>query len=525
VRRPAAFRVDASVQIGSGHVHRCLALAQAFRSRGVESVFIHREHEGNLRALIESRGFRVYALPTPLPDYRGPADADYGSWLGVPESIDAEESSEVLRAVGAQLVIVDHYGLGRGWEGFIRPHVEQVVVIEDLPDRPHSSDVIIDQVGTRTHRANRLGPPHGPEMTLAGPHYALIDATFSWARRLATRRSDVGRILVFFGASDRQGLTEHALRVLSEPLFSRIHLDVVIGINASRGSNVERLAQSRGRTVLHESQRTLAPLMLRADLMIGAAGMTSWERCTLGLPSIAAIVAENQQRGAALLVAEGAARSMDLRTPDEAVPADFEQRLRNELRELLAEPTCLPAMSDSAFRLTDGCGAARVAEVLLPTSPDTTRLRPVTYEDRALLFRWANDTGVRRASFRPEPISWDEHIAWFAAVQSDPSSRIWILEAQDSLPVGQFRVSVENGVGVVDYSVDSDFRGRGLGRRILSVGLDAWRQDFPTVPLRAETTLENRRSRAALAAAGWTEGDGGRWSAGGRGTNLDLDGL
>jgi RimJ/RimL family protein N-acetyltransferase len=358
-------------------------------------------------------------------------------------------------------------------------------------------------------------------MTLAGPHYASIDASFALARQFATPRTDIGRILVFFGASDSQGLTEHALRVLSEPLFSRVHLDVVIGVNAPLSSNIERLARLRGRTVLHEPQSTLAPLMLRADLMIGAAGMTSWERCALGLPSIAAVVAENQQRGAALLVAEGAARSIDLRSSIADLPAGFEQQLTNALSELLAMPDCLAAMSENAFRLTDGCGATRVAEVLLPTSPDATSLRPATEADSALLFRWANDPDVRRASFHSEPIGWDEHIAWCSAVISDPSSRIWILETQDSLPVGQFRVSVEDGAGVVDYSVDSDFRGRGLGRRLLEVGLDAWRQTFPTVPLRAETTLENRRSRAALAAAGWKKGQGGDWTAGG--ANLDSD--
>ena len=508
----AAFRVDASRRIGSGHVYRCLALAEALRVRGARSVFIHREHEGNLRPLIESRGFPVHLLPPPTADAGLLSDSEYAEWLGVAEATDAQESLNAIQAVGAEMVIVDHYALGPAWEATVKPHVDRVVAIDDLPGRRHACDLLIHQVGTTTHESAQPGTGSDVSRVLSGPHYALIDATYIAARRLMTPRSELGRILVFFGASDQLGLTPCALRVLSEEEFDHIPIDIVAGINDKHSMGLETLARDRGQVIVHEPQESLAPLMLRADLLVGAAGMTSWERCTVGLPSIAVVTAENQRLGADLLLEAGAARTIDARGADDSVQSDFERILRAELLALLDSPAELAAMSAAGPRVADGCGAGRVAEQLIPSGPESTRLRSVREDDRSLLFRWVNDPDVRRASFSSEPIDWDDHADWFARLRRDPASRIWILETQGSVPVGQFRVSVRDGVGRVDYSVDADFRGRGLGREILKVGLEAWRSKFPEVPLRAETKGDNLASQAALVSAGWATSDGVAWN-------------
>lgn len=516
----AAFRVDASRQIGSGHVYRCLALAEALRSHGVDSVFIHRAHVGNLHSLIESRGFSVRLLPPPPLSGSPQRDADYPTWLGVAESVDVEESADAVREVGAKLLFVDHYGVSRDWEYAIRRQVDRVVVIEDLPDREHDCDVLIDQSGAWAAARAEQDAGLNPDLILAGPNYALVDPIYREARQLAVPRSQISRILVFFGASDHLGLTEHALRVLNKPPFDRVAVDVVIGTSRASDGAIERLADVRGRATLHEAQRSLAPLMLRADLMIGAAGMTSWERCAVGLPSIAAVVAENQLPGAAVLEAMGAARCIDVRGHDGETRADVQELFREELLDVFAAASRLRQMSEGALRLSDGLGAARAAEFLVPRSVEATRLRVAREDDAALLFRWANDGDVRKASFSSNPIGWDEHRRWFAAVREDPEGRIWILETESAVPLGQFRVTQQEGVGVLDYSVDADFRGRGFGRRLLALGLQAWRRDFPAVPLRAATRPGNERSRAALSAAGWTESGEGHWDSGGRLTIL-----
>ena len=478
-------------------------------------MFIHRAHDGHLESLIKSRGFSVHLLPPPPLSSAHQGAADYSTWLGVAESTDVEESADAVRAAGARMLFLDHYGVSRDWECAIRQHVDRVIVIEDLPDREHDCDVLVDQAGAWASARTGQGSQLNPGLVLAGPNYALIDPVYGEARQLAVPRSEINRILVFFGASDHLGLTEQALRVLSEPPFNHASVDVVMGMNDEVGGAVEQLANARGRTTLHEAQHSLAPLMLRADLMIGAAGMTSWERCAAGLPSIAAVIAENQLAGAAVLEAMGAARCIDVRGHEGKSRADVEKLFRKELLEVFAETPRLAQMSNSALQLSDGRGAARVAEVLVPSRVEATRLRVVREEDTALLFKWVNDGEVRKASFSADPISWHEHCRWFAAVRENPESRIWILETEGGVPIGQFRVSQEEGVGVLDYSVDADFRGRGFGRRILASGLQAWRRDFPTVPLRAATRPENQRSRAALSAAGWTETDDGRWDSGG----------
>lgn len=513
--RIAAFRVDASTRIGSGHVHRCIALAEALLKHGFESIFVHRAHDGDLRSLIESRGFSVRMLPPPPSSQVDQRDAEYSTWLGVPESVDVKQSADAIQEAGAQLLVVDHYGLGHDWESALRPYVDRVVVIEDLPDREHDCDVLIDQSGAWTSTNKNHGERMHSSAALVGPHYALIDASYGQARPLTVLRSEIGRILVFFGASDSLGLTEHALRVLSEPPFEHATVDVVVGANHSGADAIKRLVEARTRTNLHQTQQSLAPLMLRADLMVGAAGMTSWERCAVGLPSITAVIAENQLPGAAVLEATGAARCIDVRGDDGRARTDVEELLRAELLEVIANAPQLVQMSESALRLLDGRGAARAAEILVPGSVESSRLRVARDDDAALLFRWVNDAEVRKASFSSDPIGWDEHCRWFAAVREDPESRVWVLETEAGVPLGQFRVARQEGVGVLDYSVDADFRGRGFGRRLLALGLQAWRRDFPSVPLRAATRPENWRSRAALAAAGWTESGEGSWDSGG----------
>jgi len=137
-----AFRVDASAHIGAGHVMRCLNLARALRDKGASSCFFCRPHEGNLISLVEQNAFPVVALPAPATD-RGPGA--YKDWVGASPEQDARDSLDALGERKPDWLVADHYGLDAQWERSMRPHVGRIMLIDDLADRLHECDLLLDQ--------------------------------------------------------------------------------------------------------------------------------------------------------------------------------------------------------------------------------------------------------------------------------------------------------------------------------------------------------------------------------------------
>jgi len=174
-----------------------------------------------------------------------------------------------------------------------------------------------------------------------------------------------------------------------------------------------------------------------------------------------------------------------------------EQTLATALRHLLADKDALAALAWRAWRITDGLGARRVAETILPNPTDTLRLRPARSLDTALYFEWANDPKTRQHAHNPEPTSWATHDRWFDARLADPESILWVMETPTGLPVGQTRVEVHEGTGILDYSVDPAFRGRSWGRRLLELTAVAWREQGREEPLEGTVLPHNAPSRSS----------------------------
>jgi UDP-2,4-diacetamido-2,4,6-trideoxy-beta-L-altropyranose hydrolase len=273
------FRTDASVAIGGGHVARCLTLAQALRERGARITFVCRELPGNGCGLIESQGYRVCRLP------------ETGAFDGLQ---DARLTAGVLEGKPDWL-IVDHYRIAAGWEGRLRPLVGRIMVIDDLADRPHDCDLLLDQNLTAAPQERYDGLTTAGCRLFLGPRYALLRDEFITARRtLRSRDGRVGRLLLSFGASDPSHETEKALRSLDREIFRDLALDVVVGSANPQRSRIEQICAARHNTTFHCQASTMAQLMACADLAVGAGGATVWERCYLGLPALVVVVAQNQ---------------------------------------------------------------------------------------------------------------------------------------------------------------------------------------------------------------------------------------
>jgi len=355
------MRVDASLQIGSGHVMRCLTLADELRSRGAEVHFVCREHPGHLCALVEERGYPCIGLVAPTSEYHAPVDdPSHAAWLAVPWQQDAEETAAALPSGGVDWLIVDHYALDRRWEEKLRPHVSKIMVIDDLADRPHDCDLLLDQNLGRT-------PSDYSQLikntcsTLLGPQYALLRPEFAKWRSYSLNRRNPSRltnVLINMGGVDKDNVTGKVLEAIKDcqlPVDCKI--TVVMGTTSPWLDSVSQLASVLPwDTAVKVGVTNMAQIMADSDLAIGAAGSTSWERCCIGLPTILLVIAENQIVAAKFLGESGSAIVLD------------QNWKKNELNKLLYNLVSLPGtitnMIKAGSEITDGNGVCLVCNLI-----------------------------------------------------------------------------------------------------------------------------------------------------------------
>ena len=358
----ALIRVDASLDIGTGHVMRCLTLAIEWRARTKpEIVFVCRELEGNLGDLIERAGFRVIRLAKPNNfDHHNVENsaADYSDWLLTTES---EDANEVVRCIGSRktdFVIVDHYALGETWEQIIRKSSRRIIVLDDLANRAHDCDVLFDSSPGGSVKAYQELLPR-ESSCFVGPEFAILRKEFLINRPTdenQLRKSGCHRILVAMGGVDKKNITMDALEAIQRstaPIDAQI--TVVLGENAPWIDAVrEKLRTMHQRTCLMVNVSNMSELMSTSDLAIGAAGTTALERCCMGLPSIQVVLADNQIRSAAALEALGAAVT--------ASGSDVAESIRIKLDDLIKSPERMVVMSRRAASIVDGLGTSRILD-------------------------------------------------------------------------------------------------------------------------------------------------------------------
>jgi UDP-2,4-diacetamido-2,4,6-trideoxy-beta-L-altropyranose hydrolase len=325
-----AFRADASLRLGMGHVMRCLTLADELRRQGAACLFLCEERPGNMIPEIAARGYPVHALHA-------------GAEL---TSVD--------------VMVVDHYSIGEPWETAVRSCSRFLVVLDDLADRRHYCDLLIDQNLGRTESHYLPLVPPGCRI-LTGPDYALLRAEFPAMRAYSLRRREpasLRRLLIFMGGVDRSNVTGKVLEALhEEDLPSGTHFTVVLGPKAPWAEQVrQEAARLPWDTDVQVGPQDMAKLMADSDLAVGAAGGSAWERCCLGLPSLIIPIADNQLFGAKALGEANAAYNL-------GDPDGLSGSLPRALAALRSVER-LTEMGVCASRLVDGLGAGRVCEYI-----------------------------------------------------------------------------------------------------------------------------------------------------------------
>jgi len=293
-----AIRTDASSLIGSGHVMRCLSLADALSHLGNDVIFICKAHKSNLINRIIDSGYQVISLALSAKnDIASPLTLE--KLLGGTQQDDAQKTIAAVKSIKVEWMIVDHYALDKYWHKKIRQYVKRIFVIDDLGNRKYDCDILLDQNLGSTNEKYQGIVPNDCKLLL-GPKYALLRPDFSkWRDKSLKKRKHVKipkNILVSLGGVDLQNVTIDIIKELSRiPFLANKIVNVVLGSQSPHINSVKSVAESSCLEVcIHTDTKHMAELMSLADLAIGASGSSSWERCALGLPSINFVIADNQ---------------------------------------------------------------------------------------------------------------------------------------------------------------------------------------------------------------------------------------
>jgi len=487
-----AFRVDASSQIGTGHFMRCLTLADELRQRGTQIRFISRHLPDHLRDMLTAKGVEFMPLNA-CPNASIVDDLAHAHWLGTSQHTDAQDSAQALSDQPWDWLVVDHYALDARWESALRPTAKNILVIDDIADRQHDCDMLLDQnfyAGIDTRYTGKV-PEHC--RLLLGPRYALLRDEFRQLRdQVKPRTGPVKRILVFFGGVDADNYTGRAIEALADIGIEGLHVDVVIGAQHPHREQIES-ACAKHQFDCHVQTNRMAELMAAADLAIGAGGSTTWERCCLGLPTLTFCTAENQIKQVADAASAGLLYAPELK--DELI-----QVIKHHLRALFENNALIRSISRNAMQAVDGRSALRVIENM---DCGSIKIRLASQDDSVKLYEWRNHPAVRAVSCNTDVIILEDHQKWFAAVMTDPD-RILLIGQRGDAPVGVVRFDIQDDAADVSIYLVPDLQEPGLGRSLLQSAERWFAVNRPGVlEVRAHVLGGNERSQHLFLGAGY----------------------
>lgn len=412
---------------------RCLNLATALHRKGARCRFICRNHKGNFKARIQLEGFEVVVLTETGSSCSSstPESSDPATWLGVEGRVDAQETIEALGSERPDWLIVDHYSLEAHWHQSLRPHCGKIMVIDDLANRNYDCDLFLDQnlMAVMEKRYDHLLPDSCPR--LLGPHFALLQTCYADLHLQAPPRlGPVRRLLVSFGGTDPHGLTETALDALQGLGGPDLRVDLVGNDQSPQWPRLMERVRGLPHLKLHSSLDTLAALILRADLALGAGGVTSWERCCLGLPALVVTTAENQKGIAEELHRRKLIRYLGHHS---SLPA---RALATALRDVLHEN--LEEWSRHCLAVVDGQGAERVADLLMSDLAWNVNARPACRSDEEALCVEPSFGPILKESNQSAQISFPMlRDIFYNCLRNPEHERIYVVETCRGISIGK----------------------------------------------------------------------------------------
>jgi UDP-2,4-diacetamido-2,4,6-trideoxy-beta-L-altropyranose hydrolase len=492
------IRTDASVHIGSGHVMRCLVLAQGLTLLGHQVRFVCRPQTGDLITFIESKDFCVYTLAPPNIELIPTTSADYAAWLQVPWQQDAQDL--LAQVAAADLVIVDHYALSADWQLCIQQALScKIMAIDDLA-RHHHADLILDQTLLRcseeyksAHHASAHNR-HQTNQVLTGCDFALLNPQFNYYRQqvlvndvLASRP----KLLLSMGGIDQPNATLLVLTTLAAlPKLSRPLVTILLGPRAPHFQQVKTFCLQHTDWVTHlDFVDNMAELMSQQQIAIGAPGTTSWERACLGLPSIIVPLADNQQTISRNLVAVEAVYKLELDEIAVHLLSCYQKLLKN-----------WPQLRANNLKLCDGLGLKRVLTAIGHlTGTSQLHLRSATGADIKQVFDWQCQPSTRKYALNQQVPTWTGHDNWMRYKLLQQQDYFYMITIADT-DVGVVRLDkIAETEYLLSIFIDPAYYNQGIARRALAY-LDVL---HPSITIHAQVLTANVASQQLFTRAGY----------------------
>ncbi len=474
------IRADASTQIGTGHVMRCLALAQAWQEVGGDVYFVLAYHVPALEARLRAEGMQVVHLELDAP--------------GSEE--DAVETAVLGQKLQAQWVVVDGYHFDAEYQQYLKTAGFRLLFIDDYGHASHYyADIVLNQ---NIYAQPGLYPnKESYTQLLLGTKYALLRREFwewrEWQRPLPQKAR---KILVTLGGSDPNNVTLTVIQALRQLPYEDLEAIVLVGAQNPYYSELETAVIQDTRIQLKRNATNMPELMAWADLAISAGGSTNWELCFMGLPVVLISLAENQLPIVQFLQETETAVSMGWHTFVTV------EKITEEIVTLIESQKQREMMSQRARRFVDGCGAKRISSIFTPL---WLTLRPVQLEDALLIWSWANDPFVRVVSFSTTEIPWEAHIKWFENKLNDSYCVFYIASNSKNQPVGQARYDVNGDECIISVSLVTEFRGCGYGTQLIQQATQKFFMESHVKIVIAHIKEQNTASIRAFMKAGFQE--------------------
>jgi len=473
------IRADATTRIGTGHIMRCIALAQAWQDRGGDVTFLSHCDSKALRQRIIDEGFDFIPIEKPCPD---PNDLSF--------TLDMLSAISHQPSAASPWLALDGYHFTPDYQKAIRDNGYRLLVIDDMAHLDHYyADILLNQ---NIHASSLHYSCDRDTVKLLGCEYVLLRREFlkykDWKRKIPEKAK---KIMVTLGGTDPDNVTLKVIRALNNLGDQDLEVKVVAG---SANPNIDTLKKE-----FHLSPFTfhllpgvsnMPELMVWADIAISAGGTTVWELAFMGVPNLVIVTADNQRPIAEQLHRLGAAVSLGWHENISTI------EIEQGVTKLLTTRGDRTEMVRRAQEVVDGEGATRV---LMQMCRKNITLRPIHEDDCRLLWEWANDPAARTAAFSSDQIPWEEHLGWFKHKLNEPNCFLFIAVDDQDTPVGQVRLDVNGeGEAEIDVSLDKSKRGLGYGSHIIDMAAEEMFRSTAVQTIHAFIKFDNKSSMKAF---------------------------
>lgn len=474
------IRADAGSEIGSGHVMRCIALAEAWQASGGNVHFVLATAAPKLEERISREGFKVIHL-SQTPGSPG----------------DANETLHIANRANAEWVVVDGYHFGGEYQKIIKKTGFSLLVIDDFGHADHYyADIVLNQ---NIYANMSLYPKHESSTRfLLGIKYALLRREFlQWAGGYNRTIPKVARkLLVTLGGSDPDNVTGTVIEALKRSNIKGLEVIVVAGGLNCHVALLQEMICGYPNFSIRSNAENMPELMAWADMAISAGGTTCWELAFMGVPSIICAIAENQEPTANYLFKKKISAVLELPTVDD------DKIMAKKIEDLLLSEKKRNSFSKEMKKHVDGKGSRLTILAMLSQH---FQLRQVHASDCTIVWNWINDPDVRYQSFSSQKISLSEHKKWFASALKNPQLIYYIAIDDQDHPFGQVRFLIEGNEAVISVMLDKEHRGLHLGSRLIISATEKFFKETNIQIVNAYIKTENEYSFKSFKKADYLE--------------------